>query len=296
MKVLVTGGSGFVGRYVCENLRARGCHVTVYDTTKPAFAAFPGVGFIEGSVLDAVKLTRAIENADCVMHLAGILGTAETIENPLLPAKVNILGSLTVFEACRRFDRRGCNIGVGNHWMQNSYAITKNAAERFALMYNKEFTTEIAVVRGLNAYGPYQKSAPVRKVIPNLILPALRGEDLTIYGSGEQVMDFIYVSDLAEILVRALLDDHDCFDTVMEAGSGRETTINYVAEWIIALSGSTSAIKHVEMRPGEMPDSKVVADTKTLEPLGCDPQMMTSLDVGLTASIEYYRTLVRATD
>ncbi len=289
MKVLVTGGSGFIGRYVCKNLLACGCRVTIYDTTEPAF---PRADFINGSVLDAVKLTMAIESADSVIHLAGILGTAETLDNPLLPAKVNIFGSLTVFEACRRFDRRCCNIGVGNHWMLNSYSITKSAAERFALMYNKEFDTQIAVVRGLNAYGPYQKSAPVRKVIPNLILPALMGEDLTIYGSGEQIMDFIFASDLAEILCRALLDDHNCFDTVMEAGSGRETTINHVAERVIALCESTSAIEHVEMRPGEIPESKVVADTKTLDPLGCDPEMFTSLDVGLTASIEYYRTLL----
>ena len=292
MTVLITGGSGFVGRYVCGNLRARGCQVTVYDTTEPKF---PGVDFINGSVLDAVKLTKAIESADYVMHLAGILGTVESIEDPLLPTKVNILGSLTVFEACRKLGRRGCYIGVGNHWMLNSYSITKNAAEKFALMYNKEFGTHIAVVRGLNAYGPYQKSAPVRKVIPNLILQALRGEDLTVYGSGEQIMDFIFVSDLAEVLCRALLDDHDCFDTVMVAGSGRETTINHVAERVIALCESTSAIKHVPMRPGEIPESKVVADTKTLEPLGCYPQMFTSLDVGLTSSIEYYRTLPGAT-
>ncbi len=293
MKVLVTGGSGFIGRYVCENLRARGCHVTVYDATRPAFS---GVEFVEGNVLDAVKLNRELKECNAVMHLAGILGTAEAIDNPCLSAQVNILGALTVFEACRALGIRGCNIGVGNHWMLNSYSITKNAAERFALMYNKEFKTEIAVVRGLNAYGPYQKHSPVRKVIPNLILPALRGENLTIYGSGEQVMDFIFASDLAEILARALLDDHGCYDKVLEAGSGRETTINHVAGRVIALCESTSAIKHIEMRPGEIAESYVVADTKTLEPLGCDPQRMTSLDVGLTAAIEFYRTLLEARD
>ena len=292
MNVLVTGGSGFIGRHVCKNLVARRCRVVVYDATKPQV---PDVEFVEGSVLDAVKLTRELKEADAVMHLAGLLGTAETLKDPTLSVKVNILGSLAVFDACREFGIRGCNIGVGNHWMLNSYSITKSAAEKFALMYNKEFDTQIAVVRGLNAYGPYQKAAPVRKAIPNLILPALKGEDLTIYGSGEQIMDFIFVSDLAEILCRALLDDHGCFDRVFEAGSGRETTINHVAEGVIALSGSTSASKRVDMRGGEIPDSKVVADTKTLEPLGCNPDAMTSLDVGLTASIAYYRTLMGAT-
>lgn len=293
MKVLVTGGSGFVGRHVCHNLLARGHKVAVYNSQAPKIA---NVDFVAGSVVDNVKLAKTLKDYDAVIHLAGLLGTAETLKDPTSSVKVNILGSLAVFDACRAFGMRGCNIGVGNHWMLNSYSITKSAAEKFALMYNKEFDTQIAVVRGLNAYGPYQKSAPVRKVIPNLILPALRGEDLTIYGSGEQVMDFIFVTDLAEILVRALLDDHGCFDKVMEAGSGRETTINHVAERIRVLSKSKSAIKHVDMRPGEIAESKVVADTKTLEPLGCDPEMMTSLDIGLTAAIEYYRTLPEARD
>ena len=286
MKVLVTGGAGFIGRYVCENLLVSGHQVVVYDIKKPAFE---GAVYCCGNMQDKVKLHKCIEQSDAVMHLAGLLGTSETIDEPVGPAQVNILGSLSVFEACRKFNKRACYIAVGNHFMLNTYAITKTCAERFALMYNAEYGTRIAVVRGLNAYGPYQKHKPVRKVIPNFVLPALRNEPIIIYGSGRQIMDFIYVADLAEILCRALLDDHDTYNSVIEAGSGRNTTINYIAETVIKLSGSSSTINHLPMRAGETKNSIVVADTNTLEPLNYGPTDMVSLEKGLTWTIDYYR-------
>jgi len=286
MKVLVTGGAGFIGRYVVKNLTGRGHSAAVYDIVRPKFE---GAVYCQGNMMDKVKLTALIREADAVMHLAGLLGTSETIDEPAGPAQVNILGSLNVFEACRRFDKRACYIAVGNHFMLNTYAITKTAAERFAFMYNAEHGTRIAVVRGLNAYGPYQKHRPVRKVIPNFVLPALRNEEITIYGSGEQIMDFIYVADLAEILCRALLAEHDIYETVIEAGSGRATTINQIAENVIELAGSQSKIRHLPMRPGEIADSIVLADTGTLMPLGFGEKDMMSLRDGLVRTINYYR-------
>jgi len=287
MNVLVTGGSGFIGRHVCQNLLDRGHHVLVYDVAKPFL---PGVIHMSGCIQDKSKLWSAIEISDAVIHLAGVLGTAETIEDPLLPINVNIIGSVDVFEACRRFDKPACYIAVGNHFMNNSYAITKTAAERFALMYNAEHGTRIAVVRGLNAYGPWQKHKPVRKVIPNFVIPALKNEPIIIYGSGGQIMDFIYVADLAEILCRALLEDHGCYNRVMEGGSGRRTTINHVAEMVIRLAGSLSKIEHHAMRGGETSDSVVVADVRTLAPLRYSPGTMVSLEEGLARTIDYYRT------
>jgi len=286
MNILVTGGAGFIGRHVCANLIARGHKVLVYDVVKPDW---PGVIHTSGCVQDKSKLWSAIEIADAVMHLAGVLGTAETIEDPLLPINVNITASVDVFEACRRFHKRACYIAVGNHFMNNSYAITKTTAERFALMYNKEHGTKIAVVRGLNAYGPYQKHKPVRKVIPNFIIPALRNDPIIIYGSGEQIMDFIYVEDLAEILCRALLDDHGCYDRIFEAGSGHRMTINEVAEIVIHLARSSSRIDHHAMRGGETNDSIVVADVRTLAPLKYSVAGMIALEEGLTRTIDYYR-------
>ena len=286
MNILITGGSGFIGRYTVGRLMAQGIQTTIYDLNPPKFKSD---FFIRGSMIETKKLESAVAGADAVMHLAGLLGTSETIDGPIMPAKVNVMGSLTVFEFCRRFKKRCCYICVGNHFMLNTYAISKTCAERFALMYNIENGTKIAVVRGLNAYGPYQKHAPVRKVIPNFCLPAIRNEPITIYGSGEQVMDFIFVDDLADILCRALLSEHDAYDSVIEAGSGQRTSINFIAEKIIELSGSQSTIEHVPMRPGEIPDSVVVADIKTLKPLKYRAADFTPLADGLKRTIDFYR-------
>lgn len=286
MKLLVTGGSGFIGRYVVKRLLDRGHNVVIADVTSPAFK---GATFRECSMLQTAKLESLIQHSDGVMHLAGMLGTAEMIDDPVMPTKVNVMGSLTLFEVCRRFSKRCCYIAVGNHFMLNTYAISKTCAERYALMYNIEHNTKFAVVRGLNAYGPGQKHKPVRKVIPNFVLPAIRNEPITIYGSGDQVMDFIFVDDVAEILCRALLDDHGCYDTVIEAGSGRRTTINHIAERVIALAESDSEVIHQPMRPGEIPGATVVADTATLKPLGFAAGDMVELDDGLTRTIDFYR-------
>ncbi|GAH62019.1 unnamed protein product, partial [marine sediment metagenome] len=109
MEILITGGAGFIGRYVCENLIARGHSVVVYDIKKPAFE---GVVYCRGDMRDAGGLWNCIEQADAVMHLAGCLGTSETIDEPRVPALVNILGSLSLFEACRKFNKSACYIGV----------------------------------------------------------------------------------------------------------------------------------------------------------------------------------------
>jgi UDP-glucose 4-epimerase len=286
MKIVVTGGAGFIGRYVCQKLIKAGHLVLVYDNVSPQF---DGCIYCPGRIEDKVKITALIKNSDAVIHLAGLLGTAETIDEPARPTAVNITGSLYVFEACRKYQKRCCYIAVGNHFMLNTYAITKTAAEKFALMYNAEHGTKIAVVRGLNAYGPYQKHKPVRKVIPNFVIPALKNEPLTIYGSGEQIMDFIYAEDLAEILCRALLDEHNVYDKVFEAGSGRRTSINYIAKKVIKLAGSSSEIRREPMRPGEIAESVVIANTATLIPLDYKLSEMVPLAKGLEKTIEYYR-------
>ena len=99
--------------------------------------------------------------------MAAILGTSETVDHPQGTVNSNLLGALNVFEAARKFGVRVTHITVGNYWMNNPYAITKNAAERTAMVFNKNFGSRIAVVRGLNAYGERQKTTPVRKIVPN---------------------------------------------------------------------------------------------------------------------------------
>jgi len=292
--ILITGGAGFIGSHVAKNLRQRGLNPVIFDRRKTTADA----DVILGDTRDFTSLNEAVGVCDGVIHLAGVLGTSETINEPRPAVETNIVGGLNFCQAVRNSGKRAVYISVGNHWMNNSYSITKDTAERFVWMFNREHGTQIAVVRGLNAYGPGQKAAPVRKIAPNFILPALRGEVITVYGDGNQIMDMIFVEDLADILVRALLVDHGQFrhDPApgkpaprFEAGTGAATSVNDIAKAVIEIVGQGS-INHVPMRGGEPVGAIVLAETRTLRPLfdGKLPELI-PLREGLARTIEYYR-------
>ena len=171
--------------------------------------------------------------------------------------------------------------------MNNSYSITKDTASRFTMMFNKELGTKVAVVRGLNAYGPRQKSEPVRKIIPTFIKKALAGENIEVYGDGTQIMDMIWCKDIARILVDACVKDHEVYDKTFDAGTGRKTTVNWIAEQVIKAANSKSKIVHLPMRPGEPEQSVVLGDPKTLQPLG--KYDFTPFEEGIKETVKWYR-------
>lgn len=289
MRVLVTGGNGFIGGHVVDRLIEQGHEPVVFDRYgRPHRSDVP---LVMGDIRRRECIRAAIEPVDGVINLAGILGTSETIDQPSQTVHSNILGAIHVFDACRDFKKRAVHITVGNHWMNNPYSITKSAAERFALTYNREFGAQIAVVRGLNAYGPRQKPWPVRKIMPNLAVPALSGGEILIYGDGEQLMDMIYVRDLAEVLIRALQVDHGCYRSIFEAGMGAEhtPTINELAQLVVRQSGSACRITHVPMRAGEPERSKVIGNPQTLEPLGLSLKDLMPLEEGIKETLRWYR-------
>lgn len=287
-KILIVGGAGFIGSHVTDNLLAKGKEVMIFDRrTREAFRK--DCNMFLGDVKNRESVFDAVYHSDGVIHLASLLGTQESIETACNSVEVNIVGSLNVFNACRLHGKKAVYIAVGNHWMNNPYSITKTTAERFALMYNKEFGTKIALVRGLNAYGPRQKVRPVRKVMPNFILPALKNENIIIYGTGDQIMDMIYVTDIAEILVRALLMNHENYESAMEAGLGKDKTINDIAHLVIEVCESKSKIEHVKMRPGEISNSVVKGNVETLKCLDYPTEQMVALREGIEKTVEWYR-------
>lgn len=286
-KILVTGGNGFIGGHVVDNLVNKGYEVTSFDRDIKKLAQRELVNMFVGDIKDKEAVMTAVGNHDGVIHLAGRLGTCETINNPIPSVEVNTIGSLNVFHAVKEHKVPAVYISVGNWWMNNSYSISKNAAERLALMYNKEHGTRIAVVRGLNAYGPRQKYHPVKKIVPTFILTSLKKKPIKVYGDGTQIMDMIWVKDLAEILVRALTMDHGAYDLVMDAGPGIETSVNDIANLVNKITGNTARINHVPMRAGEPEGSVVLADPKTLSPLEFTDFM--PLKDGLEKAVEWYR-------
>lgn len=291
---LVTGGNGFIGRYTVEELLARGRSVVVLDRVQHPTP--PGVELHWGDIRDATAVTEAMAHVDSWIHLAGVLGTQETIKNPVPAAETNLLGGLNILQGASQYRLPGVNIAVGNHWETNTYSITKSTMERFAAMYRQFHDLPVTTVRALNAYGPRQSvAAPygtskVRKIMPSFIMRALHGDPIEVYGDGKQIMDMIYVGDVARVLVDALelTERSGGQEMIFEAGSGRATTVLDIANCVIDAVGH-GEIRHLPMRMGETPGAIVLGDPGTLAPLGIKTGDLVPLEKGVERAVEYFR-------
>lgn len=291
MRILVTGGQGFLGTYVCEEIVAQGWEPTVFDRhhNNPAF------NFTLGDIRDATAVTDAVAHADAVIHLAGVLGTQETIANPAPAMDVNINGGLNVLEACAQYDVPLVNIAVGNYFENNTYAISKHTVERLLQMYARNRRLNGCSVRALNAYGPRQSvSAPygssaVRKITPSFVMRALHGQPIEVYGDGEQIMDMVHARDVAKVLVAAIDGQKG---VTYEAGTGRRTTVNDIAKAVIAEVGGGDIV-HLPMRPGETPGVEVLGDPTTLHGLGITAADFVALEDGMAETVAWYRSHIR---
>jgi nucleoside-diphosphate-sugar epimerase len=205
MIVGVTGGAGFIGSWICDELEKRGHTPYVLDHR----------GRLEhgmlGDVRDMTIVMEFAAHVDAIIHLAAVLGTTETIDAPHASAETNIMGALNVFEAASRYDLPMVFAAVGNaNIARGTYCITKSCGERFVHMYREDRGLRVTSVRPMNAYGPRQSapspygSAKVRKIVPSFITSALSGEAMRLYGGGTQYSDTVWVGDVAKVFVTAL--------------------------------------------------------------------------------------------
>lgn len=299
MKVLVTGGAGFIGGYVVEELLRRNHEPIVFDRYKRSADCYPMTNceFYLGDVTVAEDVVEGMAHTEAWIHLAAVLGTQETIQNPRPAAMANLTGGLNVLEAAAQYDLPGTYIGVGNYWMNNTYSITKTMIERFVGMFNQDRGTRVNIVRAMNAYGPRQiPAAPygpakVRKITPSFICRALAGDPIEIYGNGKQVSDMIYVTDVALALVCAMeaAAEGEVYEKAFDAAPVEHNTVLDVAKLIVELTGSGSEIVHLPMRPGEIPNSTVTGDPYSMNVLGIVPEKFISLEDGMRQTVKWYR-------
>ncbi|MFJ8935346.1 NAD-dependent epimerase/dehydratase family protein [Streptomyces sp. NPDC102365] len=316
MRVGITGGAGFIAGHIIEDLIARGHSVIVFDHLGRvdreiiANADPEGRDYITrmlGTVTDERAVFELAAHVDGIIHLAAVLGTQETIQCPKPSAETNILGSLNVFEAASHYQLPVVYAGVGNHWMRNhgtgSYTISKTAAEDFARMHNAYRDGRITIVRPVNAYGPRQSvAAPygtskVRKIMPAFICRALTGAPIEVYGDGTQVSDCVYVTDVARTFTTALEQtaEHGPTKTPVDCGPIKSATVLDVARLVAGIVSVKTGrapvkIEHLPMRPGEVPNAVVKADTRTLEQIGLSAENFVDLETGISHTVDWFTT------
>lgn len=256
MKVAVTGGEGFIGQAVCRQLLARHAVPIVIDRTHGL------------DVVDARGVLEAMEGADAVIHLAGVLGTSELFEEPEAAITVNIQGTINVLKACYRHDARYVGITMPQVW-DNVYQVTKNAAMGLARAWHKHYDIPVSHVRAFNVFGPGQKVGSPQKIIPTFASKMWAGEAVPVWGDGLQTVDLIFVDDVARMLCDAVYFGDD---QVFDAGTGHQmTVVDVVCLMSTIISNWVMDIEYLPMRKGENEGTKVGATGEGWDLLGWRP-------------------------
>ena len=236
MRIAVTGSAGFIGSAVVRQLEGRGDVVV-------------GIDRRDGYDICTADLRELVAGCDSVIHLAGVLGTAELFDEIERAITVNMGGTLRVLQACRAVEAGYIGITMPDVF-PSIYTATKAGAQRMASAFNNAFGLMVCHVRAFNAYGPGQAHGPAhpRKIIPAFACEGWSGRPLTIWGDGTQTVDLIHVDELARVLVAAV--EHGD-DAVIDAGTGVPVTVNDVARHVLKVTRSTAGLHYMPMRRGE---------------------------------------------
>ncbi|MGD8278091.1 MAG: SDR family oxidoreductase [Gemmatimonadota bacterium] len=313
MRILITGAAGFLGSHLCDRFLAEGHEVIGMDnfiTGSPDniahLAGRPDFRFIEHDVTNFVYVDGAL---DGVLHFASPASPVDYLEYPIQTLKVGSLGTHKTLGLAKaknaRFLLASTSEVYGDpqvhpqpetYWghvnpvgPRGVYDEAKRFAEAMVMAYQRFHRLDTRIVRIFNTYGTRMRPSDGR-VISNFVVQALRGEPLTVYGDGSQTRSFCFVSDEVDGIYRLFMSDHR--DPV-NIGNPNEITVRQVAEQIVRIAGSDSAI---ESRPLPADDPKVRRPDITVarNVLGWEPAIQ--LEEGLARTIPYFRKLVEERD
>ncbi|MGD9715325.1 MAG: SDR family NAD(P)-dependent oxidoreductase [Thermomicrobiales bacterium] len=276
MRVLVTGGAGFIGTHLCRRLLSEGHDVTVVDNESnstrdhlPKELTFHKVDVADPEALEPVFAA----GVDAVCHIAGQVSIIRSFSDPAADLKTNVEGTLRVVQACVRHRVKrllyASSMTIYGDCQtiptpeeepckpDSYYGITKFAAERYvhatAIRPDLDFDFRVTSLRMFSVYGPGQSfSNPYQGVLGIFLGNLLRGEPITIFGDGEQTRDFVFIGDIVDGWYRALVNPDAV--GIMNLGSGRSLSINELADKVLAAFGHSRAtypVHHAPGRPGE---------------------------------------------
>ncbi len=302
MKVLVTGGAGFIGSHIVEYFQGK-AEVRVLDNLRTGYRKnLDGLSheFMEGSVLDKSAVENAVRGVDYIFHLAAMISVPESMQKPYECVDINVNGTLNVLEAASKAGVKkivlassaavyGDNPTVPKIETlypepKSPYAITKLDGEYYLNMYSSEGKLEAASLRFFNVFGPRQDpNSAYAAAVPIFIERALKGEAITIFGDGEQTRDFIYVKDIVGGLVFAATTPG--VTGTYNMGYGRKMTINELAKRIIAEAGNRSKIEYKPVRAGDVKHS--MASIEKILSKGF--RHTSSMEEGLKDTLTFFR-------
>jgi len=308
-KAIVTGGAGFIGSHLVQELLKRGYQVSILDNlstgkfsnVEPVLIS-KDAEFVRGSISDLRLLRKVLSGADYVFHQAALPSVPRSIKNPRASHITNATGTLNVLLAARDSGVKKVVFASSSSVYgdtptlpkvedmapnpQSPYAVTKLAAEQYCRVFERVYGLNTACLRYFNVYGPRQDPGSLyAAVIPLFINSALTGKSPVIFGDGEQTRDFTYVKD---VVTANILAAEGPATGVFNVGSGSRVTINRLAQLIIKIVGDSKIkVVHREARSGDILHS--LADISLAGTFGYRPRY--TLEEGLPEVVEYLRQL-----
>ena len=297
MKILVTGGSGFIATYIVKHLLENKHHVKILDLKEPKIR-HKNIEFANKSILD--NIINEIKGCDAVFHFAALLGVENSDKRPLDTMRVDLEGSVNVFKSAMEANIKKMIFSSSSEVYGeprelpiredstkgpvSTYGVSKLAAEMYAKAYNQEFGTDIRIVRFFNVYGPGQTANFVVPIFMNL---ALQNNPIKIFGEGNQTRCFTYVEDVADGVLKVF--EKGKAGEAYNIGNNQPTTILELAQIVKELTGSKSQITKVgfgkETRLKEREIEYRIPDISKIKALGWVPK--TSIREGIKKILEY---------
>jgi len=306
MKYLVTGGAGFIGSNMVDELVRRGQSVTVLDDLSSGKESNLAevrqkITFVKGSITELETVQKAVQGADYVVHLAARTSVPRSVKDPLETNRVNIDGTLNVLVAARdaqvkRVVYAASSSAYGEtptlpkvETMQpepiSPYGVTKYVGELYAQVFGRVYGLENASVRYFNVFGPRQDpTSQYSGVLSRFMLALIEGQPPVVYGDGEQSRDFTFIENVVDETLRAC-EAPGASGKVFNGGTGARITLNQVLKLLAKISGKRIEVRYDPPRTGDIRDSQ--ADISLARKLlGYEPKVM--FEEGLIRTWDWY--------